>query len=97
MCGWIAPDGRFYRAPYLHHIRVAAELRGTGGGPTDPWDMRDGWAMVKVHGEALVLPHRVTQSQLDALGDMLIAAPESRYRSALLTSLRALHELETCR
>jgi hypothetical protein len=97
MGGWISPDGRFYAAPWLHHIRVGAELRATGAGPTDPWDMRDGWVMVRAHGEVLVLPHLLTQPQLDALGDVLIAARESPYRSALLASLRRLRELETCR
>jgi hypothetical protein len=96
LSGWIAPDGRFYSAPYLHHIRVAYELRATGEGPTDPWDMRDGWVMVRANGEALVLPNKLTQPQLDTLADMLIAAPESPYRSALLASLRRLRELETC-
>ncbi len=50
-----------------------------------------------LYGEALALPYRLTQPQLDALADMLIAAPESRYRSALLASLRQLREMETRR
>jgi len=96
MCGWIGPDGRFYPAPQFHHIRVAAELRATGGGPRDPWNMRDGWVMVRAHGEVLALPSP-TQAQMDTLGDMLRAAPESLYRSNLLASLRELRDLETCR
>jgi hypothetical protein len=94
--GWIAPDGRFFPAPQYQHIRVGCELRQTGGGPTEPWDMRDGWVMVRSDGEALALPHRVTQPQLDTLADALIAAPAGPYRSALLASLRRLQELEAC-
>jgi hypothetical protein len=96
LAGWIALDGRFYPAPQYHHIRVAHELRATGDGPADPWDMRDGWVMVKAHGEVLVLPRRVTQPQLDTLADMLIAAPDGPYRSWLLASLRRVRELEMC-
>jgi hypothetical protein len=97
MGGWIAPGGRFYPAPQFHHIRVAYELRATGDGPADPWNMRDGWCMVRASGEALVLPRRVTQPQLDTLADMLIAAPDGSYRSWLLSSLRRVRELEECR
>ena len=92
--GWIAPDGEFYPAEKYQHIRVGVELRRTGGGPTEPWDMRDGWVMVRWCGEALALPDRVTQPQVDTLADMLIAAPAGPYRSELLTSLRRLQELE---
>jgi hypothetical protein len=94
--GWLAPDGRFFPAPQYQHIRVASELRQTGAGPTEPWDMRDGWVMVRADGETLALPHRVTQPQLDTLADALIAAPVGLYRSALLASLRRLQELEAC-
>ena len=94
--GWIAPAGEFYPASKYQHIRVGHELRRTGGGPTEPWDMRDGWVMVRWSGEALALPDRVTQPQLDTLADMLIAAPVGPYRSELLTSLRRLQELEVC-
>lgn len=58
--------------------------------------MRDGWVMVKAHGEALVLPGRATQPQLDSLADMLVAAPDGTYRSGLLASLRQLREQEAC-
>src|SRR2546430_12266786 len=92
--GWIAPDGRFYPAPQYGHISVARELRQTGGGPREPWDMRDGWIMVRSSGEALALPHRITQPQLDTLAAVLIIAPVGLYRSALLASLRQLQELE---
>jgi len=94
--GWIAPDGQFFPAPQYQHIRVGGELRDTGAGPTEPWDMRDGWIMVRADGEALALPHRITQPQLDTLADALLAAPDGQYRSALLTSLRRLQELEAC-
>src|SRR5262249_36614050 len=70
------------------------ELRRTGDGPTEPWDMRDGWVMVRADGEALALPDRVTQGQLDMLADVLLAAPVGSYRSALLASLRRLQELD---
>ena len=92
--GWIAPTGEFYPASKYQHIRVGLQLRRTGGGPTEPWDMRDGWVMVRWCGEALALPDRVTQPQIDTLADMLIAAPVGPYRSELLTSLRRLQELE---
>lgn len=95
--GWIAPDGRFYPAPWLHHLRVSAALRATGDGPTEPWDMRDGWAMVRADGEVVVLPYQLTQPQLDTLGDMMMAAPASPYRSHIVASLRQLREVETCR
>jgi hypothetical protein len=88
--GWIAPDGRFYPVPHWGHITVAAQLRAAGHGPEDPWDMRDGWVMVRAHGEAVALPDRVTQAQLDCLGDMLLGAPDGPYRSHLLASLRSL-------
>lgn len=52
--------------------------------------------MVRASGEALVLPRRLTQPQLDTLGDMLIAALASMYRTNLLDSLRLVRELETC-
>ena len=94
--GWIAPDGRFYPASKYQLIRIALELRRAGGGPTEPWTMRDGWVMVRSTGEALALPDRVSQPQLDTLADMLIAAPVGPYRSELLTSLRRLQELEIC-
>lgn len=94
--GWIAPGGQFYPAPQYQHIAVGHELRQTGEGPTEPWDMRDGWVMVRSSGEALALPDRVTQPQLDTLADALIAAPVGSYRSALLASLRRLQELGTC-
>jgi hypothetical protein len=94
--GWIAPAGAFYPASKYQHIRIALELRRAGGGPTEPWDMRDGWVMVRSTGEALALPDRVSQPQLDTLADMLIAAPVGPYRSELLTSLRRLQELEIC-
>jgi len=57
--------------------------------------MRDGWVMVRASGEALALPDRVSQPQLDTLADALISAPVGLYRSALLASLRGLLELET--
>jgi hypothetical protein len=91
--GWIAPDGRFYPAPWLHHLRVAAELRATGAGPADPWLMRDGWVMVRATGEVIALPGRAAQAQLDTLGDMLCAAPHGSYRSLLRESLRTLLEM----
>ena len=94
--GWIAPGGRFYAAAQYQHIRVGRELRRTGDGPTEPWDMRDGWVMVRADGEALALPDRVTQPQLDMLADVLLAAPVGSYRSALLASLRRLQELDMC-
>lgn len=95
--GWLDASGRFYHAPYLHHVRVAAVLRATGDGPADPWDMaRTSWAMVKAHGEVLALPGRLTQPQLDTLADMLLAAPAGRWRSDLLASLRQLREVELC-
>jgi len=59
--------------------------------------MQDGWVIVKLHGEALALPFLLTQAQVDALGDMLVAAPESGYRSNVLASPRRLRELEKCR
>jgi len=93
MGGWISPCGRFYPAPFLHHIRVAAELRAAGDGPADPWLMRDGWTMVRNTGEALALPFMVTQPQWDVLGDVLEAAPRGTYRTALGVSLRLLREL----
>ena len=92
--GWIAPGGQFYPAPHYQHIRVGHELRQTGVGPTEPWDMRDGWVMVRSCGEALALPYRVTQPQLDTLADALIAAPAGPYRSTLLASMRRLQDLE---
>jgi hypothetical protein len=52
--------------------------------------------MVRASGEALALPRRLTQSQLDTLRDMLIAAPAGMYRSNLLDSLRRVREMETC-
>lgn len=58
--------------------------------------MRDGWAMLRSHGELLALPGQLTQPQLDCLGDMLMAAPPGRWRSELLASLRLLREVETC-
>src|SRR5215472_8629274 len=82
--GWIAPCGEFYPCARWEHVQVAAELRASGSGPVDPWDMRDGWCMVKADGELLALPHRLSQPQLDALGDILLGAPESPYRSSLL-------------
>ena len=91
--GWIGNDGRFYAAPWLHHLRIAAELRATGDGPGDPWDMRDGWVMVRCHGEVIALPDRVSQAQLDTLADMLLAAPDTPYRSELMASLRLLLEM----
>jgi len=94
MGGWIAPGGRFYPAAHYEHIGVAAALRANGGGPCEPWGMRDGWVLVKTHGEVLALPGRMTQPQLDTLGDMLEAAPEGRHRSALLASLRQLRDME---
>jgi hypothetical protein len=94
--GWIAPGGQFYPAPQYQHIRVGQELRWTGDGPTEPWDMRDGWVMVRADGEALALPDRVTQPQLDMLADVLLAAPVGSYRSTLLVSLRRLQELDLC-
>ena len=94
--GWIAPGGQFYPAAQYHHIRVGHELRQMGAGPTEPWDMRDGWVMVRSDGEALALPDRVTQPQLDTLADMLQGAPVGSYRSVLLASLRRLQELERC-
>jgi len=94
--GWIAPGGEFYAAAQYQHIRVGHELRQTGDGPTEPWDMRDGWVMVRADGEALALPDRVTQPQLDMLADVLLAAPVGLYRSALLASLRRLRELDVC-
>jgi hypothetical protein len=96
LSGWIAPGGQFYAAPQYRHIRVGHELRQTGDGPTEPWDMRDGWVMVRADGEALALPDRVTQPQLDMLADVLLAAPVGPYRSALLVSLRRLQELDLC-
>lgn len=97
MGGWIAPDGTFYPAQRFHHLRIGAELRGTGDGPSDPWDMRDGWLMVRAHGEVLVLPDRLTQAQLDTLGDMLTAAPDGGFRSYILEALRTLREVQTLR
>jgi hypothetical protein len=94
--GWIAPGGKFYPAEQYQHIRVGQGLRQTGDGPTEPWDMRDGWVMVRADGEALALPDRVTQPQLDMLADVLLAAPIGSYRSALLASLRRLRELDMC-
>lgn len=94
--GWIGPDGRFYAAPQYHHIRVGHELRASGGGPGDPWDMRDCWVMVRCDGEVVALPDRVSQAQLDTLADALLAAPDGAYRSNLLASLRQLRELEAC-
>jgi hypothetical protein len=94
--GWIAPGGQFYPAPQYRHIRVGHELKQTGEGPTEPWDMRDGWVMVRADGEALALPDRVTQPQLDMLADVLLAAPVGSYRSALLVSLRRLLEFDVC-
>jgi hypothetical protein len=91
--GWISPDGRFYACPESGHIRLARRLRETGGGPADPWLMRDGWVMVKAHGEVVSLPS-MTQPQWDTLGDMLVAAPPTGWRSQLLDSLRELRELE---
>jgi hypothetical protein len=96
MGGWIAPDGRFYRAPHRHHLRVAAELRATGGGPSDPWNIRDGWIMIRAHGELVCRPD-LAQVQWDTLGDILQGAPDGDYRSNLLASLRMLHELEAGR
>jgi len=96
MGGWVSPGGEFFPAPHYHHLRVAAELRATGAGPGDPWRMTDGWCMVRANGEALVLSRKVTQSMLNTLADMLIAAPDGSYRSALLASLRLLRELEEC-
>jgi hypothetical protein len=93
--GWVAPGGQFYPAPQYQHIRVGHELRQTGDGPKEPWDMRDGWVMVRACGEALALPDRISQPQLDTLADALISAPVGLYRSALLASLRRLLELET--
>jgi hypothetical protein len=94
--GWIAPGGHFYPAAQYQHISVGHDLRQTGDGPTEPWDMRDGWVMVRADGEALALPDRVTQPQLDMLADVLLAAPVGSYRSALLSSLRRLRELDMC-
>ncbi len=95
--GWMDQRGRFYPAAFGAHIRIAFLLRETGEGPTEPWDMRDGWCLVKANGDVWVLPNRVAQPQLDSLGDMLIAAPGGLYRSHLLLSLRRLRELEMCR
>lgn len=92
--GWIAPDGRFYRADYNEHIRVAERLRATGSGPKDPWDVADPWLLVKSYGEVLFSVY-LTQGQLDTVGDMLRAAPDTSYRSYLLASMRELRELET--
>ena len=92
--GWIAPNGKFYAAPRLYHLRIGAALRATGAGPTDPWDMNDGWVMVRAHGEVIARPDKLTQPQWDTLGDMLIAAPESGFRSYLLASLRTMREVE---
>lgn len=91
--GWIAPGGKFYYAARNQHIRVAELLRNGGGGPTEPWQMRDGWVMVRSTGEVVSLPG-LSQSQWDALGDMLVAAPGGGYRSWLLQSMRQLRELE---
>jgi hypothetical protein len=91
--GWIAPRGTFYPAGYNEHIRVAKRLRATGDGPKDPWDVVDPWLLVKSHGEVLFSVY-LTQAQIDTVGDMLMAAPDSGYRSRLLASLRSLHELE---
>jgi len=57
--------------------------------------MRDGWVMVQSHGELLALPDRVTQAQLNVLGDVLVSAPPSGYRSNLLASLRLLCQRDT--
>jgi hypothetical protein len=91
--GWIAPTGAFYPAGYNEHIRVAEQLRATGSGPKDPWDVADPWLLVKSHGQMLFSVY-LTQAQIDTVGDMLVAASDSGYRSRLLASLRGLHELE---
>jgi len=91
--GWIAPNGAFYSAGYNEHIGVAERLRATGDGPKDPWDVADPWLLVKNHGQVLFSVY-LTQAQVDTVGDMLIAAPASGYRSRLLASLRDLQELE---
>jgi hypothetical protein len=91
--GWIAPNGAYYAAGYNEHIGVAEQLRATGDGPKDPWDVADPWLLVKSHGEVLFSVY-LTQAQVDAVGDVLMAAPDSAYRSELLASLRGLHELE---
>jgi hypothetical protein len=91
--GWIAPDGSFYPAAYGEHIRVAERLRATGAGPKDAWDVADPWLLVKSHGEVLFSIY-LTQPQLDTVGDMLTAAPDSPYRDRLRESLRGLRELE---
>lgn len=92
--GWLDVRGRFYPAAYLQHIETAALLRATGDGPSDPWIMRDGWVMVKSYGEVIALPGRLTQPQIDSLGDMLCNAPDDLYRKNLLTSLRNLQRME---
>lgn len=91
--GWISPNGEFYPADHYEHLRVAQQLRATGDGPKDPWDVNDPWLMVKSHGEVLFSVY-LTQAQVDTVGDMLLAAPNSTYRSLLLGSLRSLQELE---
>jgi hypothetical protein len=91
--GWIAPDGAFYPAAYNKHLRVASELRSTGSGPKDAWNVDDPWLLVKCHGEVLFSIY-LTQAQMDTVGDMLLATPASGYRSQLLASIRGLRELE---
>jgi hypothetical protein len=91
--GWIAPNGTFHPTGYSEHLRVAEGLRATGDGPKDPWDVADPWLMVRSSGE-VVFSIYLTQAQLDTVGDMLRAAPDTPYRSQLLKSLRRLHELE---
>src|SRR5437588_11039001 len=90
--GWIAPDGKFYPAAWMQHIHVADQLRATGQGPTEPWDMRDGWVMVRTHGEVVCL-YGLTQPQWDTLGDLLQAAPPGVYRASVLASVRQLHDV----
>lgn len=93
--GWISREGKFYAASPYEHLSIAARLRAMGDGPAEPWHPhRDPWINVKSHGEVIALPGRVSQAQLDTLGDMLLSAPHSHYRSHLLDSLRTLTMLE---
>jgi hypothetical protein len=94
LAGWIAPDGKFYPAAWMHHLQVAEQLRATGLGPTEPWDMRDGWVMVRAHGEVVYL-FGLTQAQWDTLGDLLHATASGPFRTNVITSLRQLRDLES--
>lgn len=94
MGGWLDSAGRLYPADAYEHLQVAAILRATGDGPKEPWDVADSWVCVKTSGQFLCSVRHVTQAQLDTLGDMIHAAPDSTYRTRLLDSLRELQALE---